>query len=78
MVIGGVVGLVVGSTILCVPGAILGAIGGAWVARSYTKRREQWKDEKQASVAPVATATHVGSASGCTNNMADMVPINCK
>ena len=48
MAAGGLVGCVVGSFILCFPGAVLGAIGGAWGARALSKRRENLKDERMA------------------------------
>ncbi|KAL3904231.1 MAG: hypothetical protein SGILL_010149 [Bacillariaceae sp.] len=48
MAAGGVLGCVVGAVILCFPGAVLGAIGGAWGARTISKRREHVKDERLA------------------------------
>jgi hypothetical protein len=48
MAIGGIAGCVVGSFLLCFPGAVLGAITGAWGARALSKRREKLKDERLA------------------------------
>jgi len=73
MVVGGLTGLVVGTVILCVPGAILGSVVGVWATRSISKRRERLKDERIAMSSasssaaeevdgPVAVATHVGDA----------------
>ena len=54
MAAGGVLGCVIGSVILCFPGAVLGAIGGAWGARALSKRRENIKDERVAKERLVA------------------------
>ena len=72
MVVGGITGLVVGTVILCFPGAILGTVVGVWATRSISKRRENLKDERAAMAAaaaattavdsPVAVATRVGDA----------------
>ena len=77
MVVGGLTGLVVGTVILCVPGAIIGTVVGVWATRSISKRRERLKDERMAMSSassssaaaaqeevegPVAVATHVGDA----------------
>jgi len=48
MAVGGIAGCIVGSIILCFPGAILGAVTGAWGARALSKRRENLKDERLA------------------------------
>jgi hypothetical protein len=48
MAVGGIAGCIVGSMILCFPGAILGAVTGAWGARALSKRRESLKDERLA------------------------------
>ena len=77
MVVGGLTGLVVGTVILCVPGAIVGTVVGVWATRSISKRRERLKDERvvmssassSSSAAareevegPIAVATRVGDA----------------
>jgi hypothetical protein len=46
MAAGGALGCVIGSIILCFPGAVLGAVTGAWGARALSKRRENLKDER--------------------------------
>lgn len=48
MAAGGVLGCVIGSVILCFPGAVLGAVTGALGARALSKRREHLKDERVA------------------------------
>jgi hypothetical protein len=48
MAIGGFAGCIVGSIILCFPGALLGGITGAWGARALSKRREKLKDDRLA------------------------------
>jgi hypothetical protein len=67
MAVGGVTGCLIGSVLLCFPGAVLGAITGVWGARILSKRREKLKDERMVKERLASAQTEAGAGTERVN-----------